>query len=163
MYIKYHVMYFGYLLEINSNSAGWLLSIPNSFLPSHHLPHLGETKGNTLMPDFASIPVHMVRFFYRVCRALVVKINGGSKFYVSYLLFSYLFYLAWTMYVNVPTPAFQWPQNSPSLIFHVPQYSRNLHWERTSLEERISKCQDLEIYNLELGVLGSKSSFLAIM
>lgn len=100
-------MHFGHLLEINSNLAGWLLSSSNSFLPSHHLPHLGETKGSTLMPDLASIPVHMVKFSYSVCRALGVKTNGGSKFYVSYLLFSYLFYLAWTMYIDVPTPAFQ--------------------------------------------------------
>lgn len=146
MFIKHHVMYFGHLLEISSNSAGWLLSIPNSFLPSYHLPHLGENKGSTLTPDFASIPVHMVRFFYRVCRALLVKTMEALSFMsLTFSSFSYLFYLAWTMYIDVPTPALQGPQNSPILIFHVPQYSRNLYWERRALEERISKCQDLEI------------------
>lgn len=106
MHIKHHVMY---LLEINSNSAGWLLSIPNSFLPSHHLPHLRETKGSILTFDFTSIPVHMVRYFYGVCRAWDVKANAGSKFCVSHLLFSYLFCPAWSMYIDVSTPAFQWP------------------------------------------------------
>lgn len=109
MHIKHHVMYLGHLLETNSNSAGGLLSIPNSFLSSHHLPHLRETKGSIVTFDFASIPVHMVRYFYSVCRAWGVKTNAGSKFYVSHLLFSYLFYPAWSMYIDIPTPAFQWP------------------------------------------------------
>lgn len=51
-------MYLGHLLETNSNSAGWLLSIPNSFLLSYHLPHLRETKGSIVTFDFVSIPVH---------------------------------------------------------------------------------------------------------
>lgn len=156
MHIKHHVMY---LLEINSNSAGWLLSIPNSFLPSHHLPHLRETKGSILTFDFASIPVHMVRYFYGVCRAWGVKANAGSKFCVSHLLFSYLFCPAWSMYIQLLHSS---DPRTPLVLSSVFLSTQGIYTRREGLLSREFQNVSMLKYNLELGMLRSKSLFLVI-